>query len=395
MRDTVLFTSDCYSEDRNATLIGLQLRKLFEANKLDMKIAGASLVSESNEYQKAGFEVIASAYVPPSGGFSFQTVKGFFSDLFSGGFLIPIRFIKKIRAQRDRIKLAIVVGDVFLLWLTRKALKKTGIPILFYIHSKSDYIEPHYKIEERFIRKAASDVFARDELTAGNMRGQNIPSVFLGSVIMDELNPAPIDLKLDPSRPTIGLMPGTRGEALENFMLILQAAELLYSRRKVNFTSAVVGQITDTDLAARALREGWTLEKGDPFSFLVKGECRVQIGRGVFVNVVHESPVLIGLTGAANEQAAGLGKPVVAFTGTGPQTTKRRFEEQQRLMGDSLVFTEDFPEGAVKAVLHLLDNEAERTLRGKIGMERIGPPGGAERIARFVFDKYFGFGSGK
>ncbi|NPU99832.1 MAG: hypothetical protein HPY53_00465 [Brevinematales bacterium] len=389
MQDTILFTSDCYSEDRNAVLIGTQLKNILADNKVsDIRVAGASLVSESAEYQKAGFEIIASAYVPPSGGFSFQTIGGFFADLFSGGFLIPVKFVKKIRAQRDRIRLAVVVGDVFLLWLTKKALKKTGVPILFYIHSKSDYIEPHYKIEERFIRKTAADVFTRDELTASNMRGQKIPAVFLGSVIMDELNPAPIDLKLDPSVPTVGLMPGTRGEALENFMLILHTAELLYARRKLNFTSAVVGQITDAELGERAAKEGWTLEPGKPFACLVKGECRVQIGRGVFVNVVRESAILIGLTGAANEQAAGLGKPVVAFTGTGPQTTKRRFDEQARLMGDSLVFA-DYPDGAVDAVLRLLDDEAERTRRGKIGMEHIGPSGGAKRIGQFIFDKYF------
>ena len=117
-RDILLFASDCFSEDRNASLIGAELMKL----TTDYKVMGASLVSEGEEYKRRGFEMLVSSPTPPSGGFSFQTVKGFFADLFSGSLIIPLKFIHRIRENSSRIKVAIVVGDVFLVFLTRRGI---------------------------------------------------------------------------------------------------------------------------------------------------------------------------------------------------------------------------------------------------------------------------------
>jgi len=391
-RNIILFTSDCYSEDRNATLIGSELRKLISLDKkLDgTKIMGASLVSEGEEYKKRGFEVIASSYLPPSGGFSTQSLRGFFQDLISGSFSIPKKFVSSIKTQKDKIRLAFVVGDVFLLYLTRKALKKTNIPILFYIHSKTDYIQPHYWIEEWYIRKAASAVFARDELTASNLRSKGINSYYFGSVIMDELNPVNFDLELNPIFPTIGILPGTRGEAVENLMLILNVLELLSTERSFNFIVALVNSITDEMIISKASKNGWTLKANDDkkLSFLEKEKIKVTLARGAFVDVVIASEVLIGLSGAGNEQAVGLGKPVVSFVGTGPQTTKRRFIEQEKLLGGSMKFIKDYPYGVVQEVLDLINNPVERERRGRIGIERMGPSGGARKIAKFVYENY-------
>jgi hypothetical protein len=54
--------------------------------------------------------------------------------------------------------------------------------------------------------------------------------------------------------------------------------------------------------------------------------------------------------------------------------------DQQRLLGDALVATRDWREAAA-AVVRLLRDPAERARRGAIGRDRMGPPGGAQRIA--------------
>jgi uncharacterized protein (TIGR03492 family) len=87
------------------------------------------------------------------------------------------------------------------------------------------------------------------------------------------------------------------------------------------------------------------------------------------------------MAGAAHEQAAGLGRPIVAFPGAGPQFTAAFLAEQQRLLGDALVATRS-PEEAASAVLRLLGDPADRERRGRVGRARQGGPGGAAAIAR-------------
>src|SRR5207245_5618536 len=91
--------------------------------------------------------------------------------------------------------------------------------------------------------------------------------------------------------------------------------------------------------------------------------------------------VVLGMAGGANEQAAGLGKPVVAFPGTGPQFTRRFLEEQQRLLGDALVATSDWQDAAA-TVAHLLGDPGERERRGLVGLRRLGGTGAAAAHAR-------------
>ncbi len=100
--------------------------------------------------------------------------------------------------------------------------------------------------------------------------------------------------------------------------------------------------------------------------------------------MISESEIVIGLAGTANEQAAGLGKPVVSFTGYGPQTTLRRMKDQARLLGSAVKFVSDFPNGVVTEISFLLSNPEERIRRGKAGSLRMGPPGGARNIANLL-----------
>ncbi|RMG80544.1 MAG: hypothetical protein D6707_06245 [Bacteroidetes bacterium] len=384
MNKKILLASDCFSENRNATLIAKQLQKI--ANYKPENFLAASLVSEGREY--GDIPVITDATLPPSGGFATQSIGGFFADLFSGSLGIPFNFVKKIKNIADEIGLALVVGDVFLLWLVNRALKNKNIPILFYVHSKTDYIEPHYRIEERIIKNIASDVFTRDELTAESMRNKEIPAQFLGSVIMDELFPEEFEIPLDKSLQTVGILPGTRGEALDNFILILKVVEKLSEKRKLNFPAAMVGSLSDDKISEKCSKYGWKFIKSEHCNYIEKNSARVLIVRRAFVNTVISSDILIGLTGAANEQAVGLGKPVLAFKGIGAQTTTKRFKEQERLLGGAMKFLKNDPDAVAEYALKLLDNPEERERMGKIGMERMGPPGGAERIAKYIYEKY-------
>ena len=141
-------------------------------------------------------------------------------------------------------------------------------------------------------------------------------------------------------------------------------------------------------MAAAVAADGWTLAEGD---VLRKDGKAVQMGKNLFERVLHESTLVIGMAGTANEQAAGMGRPVVSFVGAGAQTTPSRMIDQERLLGGATAYISDFPEGVSREVSYLLAHPEERARRGAVGRERMGPPGGAKKIAEFLVQE-FGLG---
>ena len=125
---------------------------------------------------------------------------------------------------------------------------------------------------------------------------------------------------------------------------------------------------------------GWKYETAK----LSKNTISISILQNAFGDVINNADIVIGLAGTANEQAAGLGKPIISFQGTGPQTSKKRIIGQEKLLGNCLKFVSDYPEGVVREILKLLKDDQLRKQRGDIGKKRMGLPGGAKRIAGFI-----------
>jgi uncharacterized protein (TIGR03492 family) len=386
-KDTVLFTSNCFGEDRSAALIAVELQKVLKGARKGLAVTGASLISKGEEYSKREIKLLFSSYIPPSGGFPTRSLKGFLSDLFTGSLGSTFRFIRTIKKNKDRIRVAVVVGDVSLLLLTRMALKKT--PIVFLAPAKSDYMDPHYPIEEWFIKKNTDVILAHDQFTAGNLRKKGLNARFLGNPMVDGLEPAGKTLRSkDKKTVTIGLLPGSREEAYDNFLMILELALKVGQRTKARFIAALPGSLNASAIRDKVAPRGWKSSKRHGSIFLAKQDTEVRLTWGMFTDVLHASDFLIGLAGTAVEQAAALGKPVISFVGSGPQTTKQRMTEQEELLGGAMKFARRYPEDALADALLLCEDPAERKKRGARGMKRMGKPGGAKKIARYVFDRY-------
>ena len=122
-----------------------------------------------------------------------------------------------------------------------------------------------------------------------------------------------------------------------------------------------------------------------------KGDKAILMGKDLFERSLHDATLVIGMAGTANEQAAGMGRPVSSLVGAGAQTTPSRMIDQERLLGGAAAYISDFPEGVVREVTWLLAHPEERQRRGAIGRERMGPPGGAKKIAEFLYEE-FGLG---
>lgn len=390
----VLFTSNCFGEDRSAALIALELRKLLEKSKKDISVSGASLISKGEEYIKRDIPLLFSSYIPPSGGFPTRSLKGFLSDLFTGSLGSTIGFMKTLKKNSNSIPVAVVVGDVSLLLLTRMGLKKGAdgrrTPIVFLAPAKSDYMDPHYPIEEWVIKKNTDVILTHDQFTADNLKKKGLNALFLGNPMVDELAPAgKLKMKKDPKTATIGILPGSREEAYDNFLMILELASMIDEKTKARFIAALPGSLNERSIGEKAGKKGWKIVKVKGKTLLARNGTGIQLTWGMFTDVLHASDFLIGLAGTAVEQAAALGKPVISFAGSGPQTTNQRMKEQEELLGGAMKFARRYPDDALADALLLCKDRAERKRRGAVGMKRMGKSGGAKRIAGYVYRNYF------
>src|SRR5690606_21458799 len=87
----------------------------------------------------------------------------------------------------------------------------------------------------------------------------------------------------------------------------------------------------------RAREAGWRAAGGGAHLRLLRHGACVHVLTGHFTGILHAASIAIGMAGTANEQAAGLGVPVVAAPGRGDQFTPGFLARQARLLGGAVV----------------------------------------------------------
>ncbi len=363
----VCFLTNGYGEDRSAALIGCELRSL----RHDITISGAPLVTPGHEYEKHGFPVLYRGKVPPSGGFPTTSMGWFLRDLLHIG--KGFGYYRALKRHRSEIDYVVAVGDFVLMMLGHYALRQK---MLFLALAKSDHKRPHLGIEEHFLRRIPFEVLTRDSYTAEQLRVKGVNATFLGNPIMDALEPKGIEIT---GNRVVGVLPGSRAEAFENFRRILAVIDLV--QEPADYYCAVPGALDFGRFLQVAAETGW--ETGD-HDKLTRAGRTVHMVRNGFEDIIARAEVLIGLAGTANEQAVGMGKPVVSFAGTGPQTTVTRMTKQEMMLGGSVRYIADFPRGVAEEVSFLLSHPEEAMRRGRIGIERMGSPGASRRIAEHI-----------
>ena len=368
----ISFLTNGFGEDRTGALIACELRRLAPQHP----IIAIPMVSSGNDFQKHGFETVWEGAFPPGQGFGSQEFRLFLKDIpYARDYFRYLGFLAKRRSEFDH---AFVVGDVFLLIHAYFGLGRKSV---FLALAKSNHMNPHSPVEEWVIRHFASRVLTRDAYTAECLRAKGIDARFLGNPIMDGIGEPGPEQAAEP--PVIGLLPGSRDEADHNFRRILSVIDGI--PEPAQYLCALSPVLSIEKMAAAVAADGWTLAEGD---VLRKDGKAVQMGKNLFERVLHESTLVIGMAGTANEQAAGMGRPVVSFVGAGAQTTPSRMIDQERLLGGAAAYISDFPEGVSREVSYLLAHPEERARRGAVGRERMGPPGGAKKIAEFLVQEF-------
>ncbi len=351
----------------------------------DYQFVGGSLVSSGKWFQEERFATFFSGGMTPSGGFPTRSWEGFFSDLGAGAFLTPFKFKDMIKNwAKYNLDVIIVVGDFLLMMLAVPALKNHDIPMIFIPTAKSDYIQAHFKIEKKFIKKHAAMSFPRDQITSNDFSEFKIPSLYYGNLMQDllDLNAPTIESQA----PIVALLPGSREESYENLEMIIQL--LPEVNNTIHWALVQAGNLDNDRIKNCFINQQWApLSSDNNIPVWSKGKHKVYC----YPNTMFDSVALscdfgISLAGTASEQLAGLGKPIVAFKGTGPQSTSRRMEDNAKLLGDAFIYEKSYPKGVIHQIEELINNEPFRKQKGQEGFVHMGKPGATKKIAEYIIN---------
>lgn len=363
----ILFLSNGHGEDLIAARIARELT--------DLEVKAFPLVGHGEAFTRAGIPILGPRQAMPSGGFIIRDASALRADLEAGlGKLAweQLRFLSALPPPR----LVVAVGDMLpvaasLLLPSRRALvgcNKTD----FYTSWGSSYLA----IEIALFKWAGLTVYPRDPRTHARLSRLGVHSESLGNPMMDDLNPDwPGEAGM------LGVLPGSRPEAFENFARILPCLEALGRRMPFEGLLAAPGSLDPRGWERVARAAGWEIS-ADAFR---KGEIVLRRDHG-FAEVLKRSRAILGLAGTANEQAVGCGRPVVAFAGDGPQYNPLFAKLQAELLGPGLMLTNGEPEEVAAALESAFGSERQSAARAA-GRERMGPPGAAARIARALRKK--------
>ncbi|MGM9992363.1 MAG: lipid-A-disaccharide synthase-related protein [Candidatus Bruticola sp.] len=378
----LLLVSNGAGEDSIAAQIIKELPKSIDIEALP-------LVGEGSAY-KGIAPINGPVSDMPSGGLIQEDWRNFWKDLGGGLAYLTLKQLFWLRSNRHRFNHIAAVGD---LWPVILAALSGIRPITFIGTAKSDYHHPYSALEAWVLRTFKVRSIVRDEPTAASLRQKGVKAIWVGNAMMDGLVPQELDFSLDSSKEIgLALFPGSRQATYRVLPRLLEISCQLSQRlnKKICAFIAVAPSIDTSKLAQacpgfvmnEAPYPGWSeLKLADN-----KAEYQVQffLIKGHLADVLKYSQVALGLAGTAHEQAAGHGIPVVAYEPGGETRLKWYRARQKGLLGEALIVCEDYDPDIIETLCRLMQDKADRQRRGSIGQERLGPPGGAARMAQIL-----------
>ncbi len=351
------------------------------------RFAAFPIVGAGTAFEPTGVPVRGPRRRLPADGLTLHHPSLLWGDLRAGLVSMTLAQVRTLRAARPAAVL--VVGDVYaqalatLVPRTRRfvvqplvsvRLAEAGTPVAW----NRAFME-RIRAPERVLLRRAEAVYPRDEATAAWLRAQGVPRArFLGNPMMDGLDGAPLPGSLPGA--TLALLPGSRA----------------YADRSIGTMLAALGGLADTGRRLTAWvawtrgrlptpPPGWRVEATVPATW-TRGEVRVGWTTGRFADVLASADAVLGTSGTAQEQAAGLGLPVVTFP-VGVAYSDAFLANQQRLLGDALLRAGATPAAVAAAVERALTDPSVRAAARRDGPARLGPAGGTVAIAADVAER--------
>jgi uncharacterized protein (TIGR03492 family) len=377
----VTLLSNGHGEDAVGALLAEALRSCDPA----VTLQAFPTVGAGRVYEQLGLPVLGPRRTLPSGGLMLHTAGAFWADLRAGFLSMTAAQLRALRGLETDV--LVVIGDLYALLLgsTVRARRRFYVQTLVSVQmsvqgsrsqegrrSPNRYFMERFSLPERYLmRRLLRHSYVRDAPTAAFLAGYGLPVSALGNPMLDALEPASaLEVPLTP--PVVALLPGTRS---------YQAAALERMVRALERWPEATGLIAWPGEVPPA---GWSWQ---PVAAGVwRASERLYLATGRFAEVLEAAQLVLGTAGTANEQAAALGRPVVAFP-VPPLYTAAFLANQRRLLGDALTLCEAAPESIVDALRSLWARPGSYKRASEAGKARMGGRGGARAIARDILSR--------
>ncbi|MEK7434206.1 MAG: lipid-A-disaccharide synthase-related protein [Cyanobacteriota bacterium] len=381
----VLFISNGEAED----MIALSLIRYWLHFNQDDRVAGLAIAGSGKSYIANDIPLVAPPMTMPSNGFANQSWKFLFQD-FEAGLISHIKgqykVLKKLGPQIDYV---VGVGDivpVIATWLIDKPNSFVGCSRSDYYNDPANPKASSYSSTKiSMLKKTRSLVFPRDLKTTLNLQRLGVNAEYLGNPMMDCISHSKnLDLGLTKYSRVIGILPGSHDDCRENFRSIMKSVLKLNMNKPHTYLVAVSNKEDIPKYSKDLSNSNWFIQKTDPKHYVLKNnKDEIHLLNGYFGNILMSSHVIIGTSGTGNEQAVGIGIPVISFPCGKIQYTKKFGEAQKRLLGKALTYIPS-PEPSIEVLIKCIDkafnDSAYREEVRKISLERFGEFGASERI---------------
>ncbi|PRX37851.1 conserved hypothetical protein [Meinhardsimonia xiamenensis] len=393
MERRLLIVSNGHGEDEIAG-------RLIDALRAEAGAAAPDLVAWPMVGQGQGYELRAVPRIGPEGrlpseGFSTLSLAHLARDLAGGWPGLLWRQYRFARSLRGRFPLLLGVGDIMPLFVA----ELSATPMAFVACAKSSHYGgafDHNALERLMMRRRCVAVFPRDALTHERLVRLGVASRNLGNPMMDGLAPDdPAGLRAEAPL-AVALLPGSRRDATDNALLLAAGADAALARGLPAGTRFLIAAHDAVDFArlAASLPAPWLRtiapsgSRGEgaghaAVMFSHPSGAALLAVKGRFADVLHASDIAVGMAGTANEQAVGLGLPLVAVPGRGNQG-RAYVRMKMRFFGPAAVTAEPDPEAIGAVLAALAADPAQRARMAEAGRARMGRPGASRAIAREV-----------
>ncbi len=342
----------------------------------------------------------------PSGGFSNQSLKGFFLDLFAGVFIDTLRNFLIVRTKSKYNCKIIAIGDLlplFFAWSSGCDFSFIGTPKSDYTWSSGpgwDISDFYHKLkgsewdpwEMLFMNSArCKALIMRDEITAKNLVRKKINAKYFGNPMMDFVHQKNATISNSSDSCRLILIIGSRfPEAFNNidrFLDCLQDFDLpkdlvIFLPLSANANEMRIQSYLKKYGFLKQNRVNFMLEEDSVWRNKTK---YILVGKGKFNLWANMASIGLSNAGTATEQIAGLGIPSLSLPGSGPQFTKSFAKRQSRLLGGS-VFVCKNKKILLGRLNFLLKEKSHRLEQAKTGKKRMGLNGASDKIVDFIYN---------
>ena len=339
----ILFISNGIGEDTIAAGIIEHLKQKMNVED----ILAFPLVGEGDPYLKTEVQIVAPVKTLPSGGLiPSGYVSNVMKDIFAGLLSLSASQIFRLSSLKKHISLVVAVGDTVPVILGGMFVKK---PVIFIGTAKSNYFVPYSGFERSFFKKYCDIIFPRDEPTAENLRSHGLNARWVGNAMMDCLTYTNERFSIPEGRTIITLLFGSRDVAYKDIPIMLEAARLItqMSSNSVTFISPIANTIQrsffENSVVTMGYKFDWNQRPEGVAGKISKSFLEVILLKNRFGTALNLAKVVIGQAGTGNEQAAGLGKPVIAFD-SGRRNKLGWYRARQKgLLGNALAVVPAYP----------------------------------------------------